>query len=188
MSGILKISAEKNIHLIMRQHWANFLFFSHDNFNFTGIFFSWNGNYELQWQQCAFCNVIRCRIFCLHCLIHGLKFVSPLKELMWKNCKIAQFFLVPNSQCSKIRKKYNFKSIKKYYLHFQKWQKVHFCRRKKFKTTNAIFGLFSGAKINFLPFLKWHIHNVFLYFWNCTLFLILEDCGTFVKKIHIFMS
>ena len=35
--------------------------------------------------------------------------------------------------------------------------------KKKFKTTkNAVFGLFSGAKIDFLPFLK--MQNVFLYF------------------------
>ena len=42
------------------------------------------------------------------------------------------------AQCSKIRKKCK----KKHYLHFQKWQKINFCTRKKFKTTkNAIFGL-----------------------------------------------
>ena len=40
-------------------------------------------------------------------------------------------------------------------MHFQKWQKINFCSRKKFKTNkNAIFRLFSGAKIDFLPFLK----------------------------------
>ena len=39
-----------------------------------------------------------------------------------------------------------------------KVQKPIFCSRKKFKTTkNAIFGLFSGAKIDFLPFLKMQI-------------------------------
>ena len=33
---------------------------------------------------------------------------------------------------------------------FQKWQKINFCTSKKFKTTkNAIFGLFSGPKIDF---------------------------------------
>ena len=48
--------------------------------------------------------------------------------------------------------------LKKRYLHFQKWQKINFGTRKKFKTTkNAIFGLFSGAKIDFLPFLIMHI-------------------------------
>ena len=42
-----------------------------------------------------------------------------------------------------------------HFLQFQKWQKINFCTRKKFKTTkNAIFGLFSRAKIDFLPFLK----------------------------------
>ena len=43
-------------------------------------------------------------------------------------------------------------------MHFQKWQKISFCTRKNFKTTkNAIFRLFSGAKIDFLPFLKMQI-------------------------------
>ena len=51
-----------------------------------------------------------------------------------------------------------FQKWKKHYLHFQKWQKINFCTRKKLKTTkNAIFGLFSGAKIDFLPFLKLQI-------------------------------
>ena len=59
------------------------------------------------------------------------------------------------SQCSKIRKKCNFKSTKTHFSLFQKWQKINFCTRKKFKTSkNAIFGLFSGAIIDFLPFLK----------------------------------
>ena len=51
-----------------------------------------------------------------------------------------------------------FKSAKTHFLLFQKWQKINFCTRKKYKTTkNAIFGLFSGAKIDFLPFLKMQI-------------------------------
>ena len=49
---------------------------------------------------------------------------------------------IHEAQCSKIGKKCNFKSAKKHYLHFQKWQRINFCTRKKFKTTkNAIFGL-----------------------------------------------
>ena len=45
-------------------------------------------------------------------------------------------------QCSKIEKKCNFKSAKKHFLLFQKWQKINFCTRKKFKITkNVIFGL-----------------------------------------------
>ena len=44
------------------------------------------------------------------------------------------------------------------YLLFQKWHKINFCTRKKFETTkNAISRLFSGAKIDFLPFLKLQI-------------------------------
>ena len=48
------------------------------------------------------------------------------------------------AQCSKIEKKCNFKSAKKHYLYFQKWQKkkINFCTRKKFKIAkNAMFGL-----------------------------------------------
>ena len=54
----------------------------------------------------------------------------------------------------KLEKKCNSKSTKTHFLQFQKWKKINFCTRKKFKSTkNAIFGLFSGAKNDFLPFL-----------------------------------
>ena len=54
--------------------------------------------------------------------------------------------------------KMQFQKYKNSFLTFQKWHKINFCTRKKFKTTkNAIFGLFSGAKIDFLPFLKMQI-------------------------------
>jgi len=44
-------------------------------------------------------------------------------------------------------------NIFRYFINGKK--KFNFCTRKKFKTSkNAIFGLFSGAKIDFLPFLK----------------------------------
>ena len=44
-----------------------------------------------------------------------------------------------DAQYSKIGKKCNFKSTKTHFLLFQKWQKINFCTRKKFKTTkNAI--------------------------------------------------
>ena len=59
------------------------------------------------------------------------------------------------NQVPKIRKKCNFKSTKTHFLQFQKWQKNNFCTWKMFKTTkNTIFGLFFGAKIDFLPFLQ----------------------------------
>ena len=62
------------------------------------------------------------------------------------------------AQCSKIRKKCNFKSSKTHFLQFQKLHKINFCTRKKFETTkNATFRLFSGAQIDFLPFLKMQI-------------------------------
>ena len=69
-----------------------------------------------------------------------------------------QLHLFWNTQCSKIGKKCNFKSTKTHFLLSQKWQKNNFCTRKNFKTIkNAIFGLYSGAKIDFLPFLKMQI-------------------------------
>ena len=58
-----------------------------------------------------------------------------------------------DTQCSKIGKKCNFKSTKKHYLHFQKWQKINFCTRKKFKTTkNAILNFFLVQKLIFCHF------------------------------------
>ena len=44
-------------------------------------------------------------------------------------------------------------------MHFKNGKKkIDFCTRKKFKTTkNAIFGLFSGAKVDFSSFLKMQI-------------------------------
>ena len=64
-------------------------------------------------------------------------------------------YILDMHRALKLEKKCNFKSAKKHFLHFQKWQKINFCTRKKFKNTkNTIFGLFSGAKMDFLPFLK----------------------------------
>ena len=57
--------------------------------------------------------------------------------------------------CSKIGKKCHFKSTKTHSLLFQKWQKINFCTRKKFKTTkNAIFGL---KKTGFLVVLNFFV-------------------------------
>ena len=78
----------------------------------------------------------------------------------------AQYTNVLSHSALKLEKSAISKVQKKHYLHFQKWQRINFCTRKKFKTTkNAIFGPkkrifgcykhFSGAKIDFLPFLKW---------------------------------
>ena len=82
--------------------------------------------------------------------------------------------LMIKTQCSKIAKKCNFKCTKTHFLHFQKWQKINFCTRKKIKTTkNPVFfspkivilvvlNFFSGAKLDFLSFLKWQKMWVFL--------------------------
>ena len=37
----------------------------------------------------------------------------------------------PKAQCSKIGKKYNFKSTKTHFFLFQKWQKIIFAPEKK---------------------------------------------------------
>ena len=81
----------------------------------------------------------------------------------------------------KLEKKCNFQSTKTHFLLFQKWQKINFCTRKKFKITkNAIFGIFSGAKIVFLPFLKMQI-MCFCTFEVALFFLILEHCVVIVQ-------
>ena len=69
---------------------------------------------------------------------------------------LMSFFTSPPTHSAlKLEKKCNFKSTKTHYLHFQKWQKINFCTRKIFKNTkNAIFGLISGAKMDFWLFLK----------------------------------
>ena len=60
-----------------------------------------------------------------------------------------------NTQCSKIGKKCKFKSAKKRYLHFQKWQEINFFTRKKFKIAFLlVLNFFLEQKIDFLPFLK----------------------------------
>ena len=59
------------------------------------------------------------------------------------------------AQCSKIGKKCNIKSRKIHFLPFQKWQKINFCIRKKFKTTKR--HVFFSPKIAFLV-----ISNFFL--------------------------
>ena len=45
----------------------------------------------------------------------------------------AEHKLQMQAQCSKIGKECNFKSTKTHFLQFQKWQKINFCTRKKFK-------------------------------------------------------
>ena len=44
---------------------------------------------------------------------------------------------------------------KKHYLHFQKWQKINFCTRKKFKTTKN--PVFFSPKIAFLVVLNFFL-------------------------------
>ena len=56
----------------------------------------------------------------------------------------------------KLEKSAILKVQKHIFYYFKNGKKSIFCTRKKFKTSkNAIFGIFSGAKIDFLRFLKW---------------------------------
>ena len=71
------------------------------------------------------------------------------------------------TQCSKIRKKCNFKSTKTHFLQFQKWLKINFFTRKKFNTTRNLV-LFQSENcflvvLNFFPVQK----LIFVKFWNC---------------------
>ena len=75
-----------------------------------------------------------------------------------------------HSQCSKIGKKCNFKSAKKHYLHFQKWQKINFCTRKKFKIAFLVV-------LNFFVVQK----LIFCHFWNC------KKCVFVLLKLHFFL-
>ena len=55
-----------------------------------------------------------------------------------------------DTQCSKIGKKCNFKSTKTHFLQFQKWQKINFCTRKKFKIAFlVVLNFFLVKKIDF---------------------------------------
>ena len=101
------------------------------------------------------------------CLANSLTCLSKKEEFFLRKTKNSFNSICPDKplhSALKLEKKCNFKSAKKHYLHFQKWQKINFCTRKKFKTTkNAIFGLkktrifgsfklFSGTKLDFCHF------------------------------------
>jgi len=59
---------------------------------------------------------------------------------------------------------------KAHFLYFGGGRRINYCARKKFKTTkNVLFGLFSGAKIDFFATFE-SANGVFLYFWNCIFF------------------
>ena len=59
------------------------------------------------------------------------------------------------AQCSKIGKNAISKVLKYIFCYFKNGKKSILAPEKSLKTTkNAIFGLFSGAKIDFSPFMK----------------------------------
>ena len=58
-----------------------------------------------------------------------------------------------DTQCSKIGKKCNFKSTKTRFLQFQKWQKINFCTKKKFKIAFlVVLNFFLVQKLIFCHF------------------------------------
>ena len=69
----------------------------------------------------------------------------------------------------KLEKKCNFKSTKTHYLHFQKWQKINFCTRKKFKIAFLVV-------LNFFLVQK----LIFCHFWNS------KKCVFVLLKLHFF--
>ena len=70
------------------------------------------------------------------------------------------------AQCSKIRKKFNFRSTKTHFLQFQKWLKIDFffAQEKSLKLKKCNFKLFSGAKIDFSPIFEIAKKCIFFYF------------------------
>ena len=85
-------------------------------------------------------------------------------------------YILPIHSALKLEKKYNFKSKKRIFCSFKNGKKSIFAPEKKFKTAkNAISGLFSGAKIDFLPFLKMQI-MLLSTFEIALFFAILEHC------------
>ena len=68
--------------------------------------------------------------------------------IMAENILKSDLMITPGTQCSKIRKKCNFKSTKTQFLPFQKWQKINFCTRKKLQFS----GFFLMQKLIFCYF------------------------------------
>ena len=83
---------------------------------------------------------------------------NHLGHFLLTNLLMEKLEETPGHSALKLEKMCNFKSAKKHYLHFQNWQKINFCTRKK--SEKFIFGsfiLFTCAKIDFLPILKMQI-------------------------------
>ena len=111
-------------------------------------------------------------------------FTTVLLHLFYITTQEICFYI---AQCSKFRKKVQFQKNKNTFFTILKWLKINFCTRKKFKTTkNAILRLFSGAKIDFLPFLKMQI-MFFCTFEICTFEVsyIFINQILYLKKIKI---
>ena len=64
-----------------------------------------------------------------------------------KNFSLFTFYSIVHSACSKIGKKVQFQKNKNTFLWFQKWQKINFSTRKKFKSTKN--PVFSVRKLHF---------------------------------------
>ena len=105
----------------------------------------------------------------LHVELHALacNFVCMDFSCMQFRVKLSHAFLAA-TQCSKIRKKCNCKNAKSHYLHFQNWQKINFCTRKKFQTTkNPVFTREPVAPLAGLGIENDHHHRqLFTFLWE----------------------
>ena len=102
------------------------------------------------------------------CLANSLTCLSKKEEFFLRKTKNSFNSICPDKplhSALKLEKKCNFKSAKKHYLHFQKWQEINFCSRKKFK-------------ISFLVVLNFFVVQNF---WNC------KKCVFVLLKLHIFL-
>ena len=92
------------------------------------------------------------------CLANSLTCLSKKEEFFLRKTKNSFNSICPDKplhSALKLEKKCNFKSAKKHYLHFQKWQKINSCTRKSFKIAFlVVLNFFLVQKIDFWPFLK----------------------------------
>ena len=85
----------------------------------------------------------------------GLNAIQILHDSGYDTGKALQVMHLGYTRCSKIGKKVQFQKCKKALFAFSKMAKNQYLHQKKsLKLQKMQFNLFSGAKIDFLPFLK----------------------------------
>ena len=109
------------------------------------------------------------------CLANSLTCLSKKEEFFLRKTKNSFNSICPDKplhSALKLEKKCNFKSAKKHYLHFQKWQKINSCTRKSFKIAIlVVLNFFLAQKLIF-----------FCHFWNC------KKCVFALLKLHFFSN